>query len=158
MHTKLLQSCPTLWDTMDYSLPGLFVHGILLARILEWIAMPSSRGSSQSRDQTHVSYFSCIDRWILPTSATWESLIESRRMHLRHPCGSQDFAYLHMVWLPGLSKTPLSPLVWLLLLFPWRQGVLKIKESVLFLYFIDQFNSVQLLNRVVSNSLGPCGP
>jgi len=95
---------------MDYSLPGLFVHGILLARILEWIAMPSSRGSSQSRDQTHVSYFSCIDRWILPTSATWESLIESRRMHLRHPCGSQDFAYLHMVWLPGLSKTPALPL------------------------------------------------
>ena len=96
VHTKLLQSCPTLCDTMDYSLPGLSVHEILPVRILEWIAMPSSRGSSQPRDQTHVSYFSCIDRWILPTNATWESLIDSKRMHLGHPCGSQVFAYLHM--------------------------------------------------------------
>ena len=45
-----LQSCPTLWDPMDYSPPGSFVHGILQARILEWVAMPSSRGSSQPRD------------------------------------------------------------------------------------------------------------
>ena len=34
---------------MGYSLPGYFVHGILQARILEWVAMPSSRGSSQTR-------------------------------------------------------------------------------------------------------------
>ena len=50
---------------MDYSLPGSSVHGILQARILEWVAMPSSRGSSQPRDWTHVSYISCIGRWIL---------------------------------------------------------------------------------------------
>ena len=41
------------------------VHGILHARILEWVAMPSSMGSSQSRDRTHVSYVSCISRQIL---------------------------------------------------------------------------------------------
>ena len=46
------QSCLTLCDPEDCSLPGSFVHGILQARILEWIAMPSSRGSSQPRDQT----------------------------------------------------------------------------------------------------------
>ena len=40
---------------MDYSLPGSSVHEILQARILEWVAMPSSRGSSQPRDQTQVS-------------------------------------------------------------------------------------------------------
>ena len=51
-----LQSCPTLWDPLDCSLPGSSVHGILQARILEWVAMPSYRGSSQPRDQTHVSY------------------------------------------------------------------------------------------------------
>ena len=45
---------------MDYSLPGSFVHGILQARILEWVAMPSSRGSSTPRDQTHVSCGCCI--------------------------------------------------------------------------------------------------
>jgi len=40
---------------MDCSLPGSFVHGILQARMLEWVAMPSSRGSSQPRDRTLVS-------------------------------------------------------------------------------------------------------
>ena len=49
------QSCPTLWDSMDCSPPGSSVHGILQARILEWVAMPSSRGSSQTRDRTQVS-------------------------------------------------------------------------------------------------------
>ena len=44
------QSCPTLCNPMDCSLPGPSVHGILQARILEWVAMPSSRGSSQPRD------------------------------------------------------------------------------------------------------------
>ena len=57
---KLLQLYPTLCDPMDCSPPGSSVHGILQARILEWVAMPSSRGSSQPRDQTHISYISCI--------------------------------------------------------------------------------------------------
>ena len=49
------QSCPTLWDPMDCNPPGFSVHGILQACILEWIAMPSSRGASQPRDQTQIS-------------------------------------------------------------------------------------------------------
>ena len=53
MRAKLLQSCPTL---MDCSLPGSSVHGILQARILEWVAIPFSRRSSQPRDQTQISY------------------------------------------------------------------------------------------------------
>ena len=44
------QSCPTLCDSLDCTLPGSSVHGILQARILEWLAMPSSRGSSQPRN------------------------------------------------------------------------------------------------------------
>ena len=49
----------TLWDAMDCSPPGISVHGILQARILEWLATPSSfRWSSQPRDQTSVSYVS----------------------------------------------------------------------------------------------------
>ena len=43
---KSLQSCPTLCDRMDRSSPGSSVLGILQARILEWIGVPSSRGSS----------------------------------------------------------------------------------------------------------------
>ena len=49
------QSCPAVCNPMNYSLPGLSVHGILQARILEWVAMPSSRGSSQPSDWTQVS-------------------------------------------------------------------------------------------------------
>ena len=47
---KVAQSCPTLCDPMNYT-----VHGILQARILEWVAFPFSRGSSQARDQSQVS-------------------------------------------------------------------------------------------------------
>ena len=47
---KVAQSCPALWDPMDYT-----VHGILQARILDWVAFPFSRGSSQPRDRTQVS-------------------------------------------------------------------------------------------------------
>ena len=49
-------SCPTLCDPMDCSPQGSSVHGILLARILEWVAMSSSRGPSPSRDWTHVCF------------------------------------------------------------------------------------------------------
>ena len=50
----LLQSCPTLCDPMDCSLPGSSVHGILQARLLMWVAISSSRGSSWPGDGTHV--------------------------------------------------------------------------------------------------------
>ena len=49
------QSCQTLYDPVDCSPPGSSVHGILQARILEWVAVPFSRGSSQPRDQMWVS-------------------------------------------------------------------------------------------------------
>ena len=50
------QLCPILCDPMDCSLPGSCVPGILQARILEWFAIPVSRGSSWSRDQIQVSH------------------------------------------------------------------------------------------------------
>ena len=59
---SLSQSCPNLCYPMVYSPPGSCVHGILQARILEWIAMPCSRGSSQSKDQTHVSLVQPLSR------------------------------------------------------------------------------------------------
>ena len=55
MKVLVSQSCPTLCDPMDCSSPGLSVHGILQARILEWVAIPFRRGSSRPRDQTQVS-------------------------------------------------------------------------------------------------------
>ena len=65
VHAKLLQLCQTLCDRMDCSLPGSSVYGILQARILEWVAMPSSSRFSRPRDLTHVSHISCIGRRVL---------------------------------------------------------------------------------------------
>ena len=56
--------------------PGSSVHGIFQARILEWVAISSSRGSSQPRDRAHVSFSSCIGRWILYHWATWEDVVQ----------------------------------------------------------------------------------
>ena len=52
---KVAQSCPTLCNSMDCSLPGSSLHGILQARVLEWVAISFSWGSSWPRDQTQVS-------------------------------------------------------------------------------------------------------
>ena len=66
VHANFLHSCPTLFDPMDYSTPGSSIHGILQARILEWIAMPSSRESSQPRDRTGVSCLLHLQAGSLP--------------------------------------------------------------------------------------------
>ena len=66
------QSCPTLFNPMDYSPLGSSVHRIFQARIREWVAISFSRGSSWSRDQTWVSYLasSCFTVWAT-REATW---------------------------------------------------------------------------------------
>ena len=60
-------------DPMDCSPPGSSVHGTLPARIQEWVAISSSRGSSWCRDRTCVSCISCIGRWILYHWARWKA-------------------------------------------------------------------------------------
>ena len=67
---KSLQSCPTLRDPMDYSPPGSSVHIISQARILERVATPSSRGSSQHRDRTVVLTSLEVAGSFFTTSAT----------------------------------------------------------------------------------------
>ena len=59
IRAKLLQLCLTLWDPRDCSMPGSSVHGVLQARILEWVAISFPRRSSRPRDQTRVSCRSC---------------------------------------------------------------------------------------------------
>ena len=65
MCAESLQSCQTRCNPTDCSPPDSSVHGILQARILEWIAISSSRGSSWPRDQTRIFYVSCMGSWIL---------------------------------------------------------------------------------------------
>ena len=55
LKSEVIQSCPTLCNPMGWSLPGSSVHGILQARVLEWVAISFSRGSSWPRDRTQVS-------------------------------------------------------------------------------------------------------
>ena len=61
--SEVAQSCATLCDPMDCSLPGSSIHGIFQARVLEWGAVSFSRGSSRLRNQTQVS---CIAGRCLP--------------------------------------------------------------------------------------------
>ena len=82
-HTHLVaQLCPTLFDPMDCSPPGSSVHGIFPARILGWVAIFCSRGSSRPRDWSHVSCLSCTGRRILYHCTTnlknqkWKILLE----------------------------------------------------------------------------------
>ena len=62
-HAKSLQSRQTLRDPVDCSLPGSSVHGLLQARILKWVAISFSRGSSQPRHRTRIVYVSCTGRF-----------------------------------------------------------------------------------------------
>ena len=65
-------SCLTLWSH-ELQAPGFSVHEISLTRRVEWVAMPSSRGSSQPRDQTRVSCTSSIGKQVLYHRTTWEA-------------------------------------------------------------------------------------
>ena len=56
---------PILCDPLACNSPGSFARGILHATILKWVAISYSKGSSQPNDQAHVSFVSCIGRWVL---------------------------------------------------------------------------------------------
>ena len=73
----IAQSCLTLCDPMDCSLPGSSVHGIFQAKILEWVAISCSQGSSQPRDKT-VS--PAVAGRFFTTSATWEALYNAKHI------------------------------------------------------------------------------
>ena len=81
------QSYLTLCNPTDCSLPGSSVHGILQARILEWVAIPSSKGYSPPRDQTHLHLLHC--RWSLYCWTTRETHI---------------FLYITNIWIYLKSK------------------------------------------------------
>ena len=90
---ELAQSCPTLCDPLDCSLPGFSVHGIFQARVLEWVAISFSRGSFWPRDQTQVS---CIAGRRFTLWATREAGVAKTTLRLSpkfpgsgkssHPC------------------------------------------------------------------------
>ena len=116
LHTKSLQSCPALCEPMACSPPGSSIHGILQARVLEWIAMLFSRGSSQPRYWTHVSLSPALAGRFFPISTTWEAL-SAGSCYLfpllwveGFPCGSagKESAYNveDLGSIPGVGKIP----------------------------------------------------
>ena len=68
--SEVTQTCPTLCDSVDCSPPGFSIHGVFQARMLEWVAISFSRGSSLPRDRTQVS---CIEGRCFTLRATWEA-------------------------------------------------------------------------------------
>ena len=99
------QSCPTLCDPVDYSPPGFSVNGISQVRILDWVAISYSRGSSQTRHQTCISYIFCIGRQILycwhqlqsvsrfSHSVVSDALPPHGLQHARHPYPSPSVQF-----------------------------------------------------------------
>ena len=105
------QLCLTLGDPMDCSQPGSSVHEILPARILEWVAISSSKGSSWPRYQTHGSCISCIDRWILyylgsfPKAKSQKIVTIQKRSTLYFLKGKGKY----LSWIGGKKKIPGFP-------------------------------------------------
>ena len=92
----IAQSCPALCNSMDCGLSGSSIHGILQARVLEWVAIPVFRGSSQPKDWTQFScfagrfftvwvtgeaQFSCVETWTT-SDALWIRLASQRISHV----------------------------------------------------------------------------
>ena len=88
---EVAQSCPTLCDPMDCSLPGSSVHVIFQARILEWFAIYFSRGSSWPRDRSQVS---CTEGWFFTNYVKWAQLYGS--LNILWHCPSLGLEWKHI--------------------------------------------------------------
>ena len=107
---NVAQSCPTLCNPMDCSLPGFSVHGILQARTLEWVAVYFSRGFSKPRDWTQVS---CLAGRLFTISATREA-----RVYL-YTWSTYVVIILNQVLFCVLWKLSVYTILWSTSLCPW---------------------------------------
>ena len=87
VHAKSLHSCPALWDTTDCSLPGSSVHGTFQARILQWIAISFSRGSSWPRNRTGISCIASgfLTNWAIreaPNSTQMDFIVNNMKQEM----------------------------------------------------------------------------
>ena len=107
MPAKSLQSCLTLCSPIDYSLPGSSVCGILQARILKWVAMPSSKRSSRLRNWTHISCVSCIAGGFLtnelPHAGTKDNFNVNQNSSINNHWSLWDSQCLHNFWRGSFS-------------------------------------------------------
>jgi len=94
---SVAQLCPALCDPMDCNQPGSSVQGIFQARILEWVAIYYTGGSSQPRDQACMSCISWIGRWILYHCVTWEALYNAAVLTVVTMLYPQSSETLHVI-------------------------------------------------------------
>ena len=102
---SVAESRPTLCNPMDCNLPGSSVHGILQARILEWVAISSSRGSSQSGDQTCVSMSPALAGGSLPLRQAgkptryrvWPKQQRTTKAKVYQPLLRVIYIYMHLI-------------------------------------------------------------
>jgi len=110
---------PILGDPMHCIPPGSSVHGILQARILEWVAISSSRGSSQPRDWTCISYVCCIGRWILYHPVSWKAPLDA---YITHQVVTTRMSP-HIVKHARLTKSPPRWKPLLIIMTTWELSV-----------------------------------
>ena len=104
------QSCPSLCDLVDCSPPGSSVHGILQTRILEWVAISFSRGSSWPRDRTQVSHIAgrCFNLWATGKPSRQSQVFYNSNKHL---CGTYNVERWTTSWVQEQWQSPgLHPL------------------------------------------------
>ena len=115
----LTQLCSTLCDPIDCSPSGASTHGIFWVRMLEWVAISFSRGSSLPRDWTHIYYVTCIGKCILYLCATWEAhellrpigwsrndVVRLLRLSLKRPCSLCFHHFATFMNLSWVGKIP----------------------------------------------------
>ena len=98
------ESCPPLWNPMGCKAPGSSVHGILQARVGDWVTIPFSKASSQPRDRTQVS---CIAGGFFTIWATWETL-RVKHVYTIHFCNpprdSRSYVFPFVCWCISSKK------------------------------------------------------
>ena len=144
----MLQLLRHLWlfcDPMDCRPKGSSVHEILQAEILGWVDISFSVGSSQSKDQTRISFFSCIGRWILYHWATWEAQVSCNNYNNKYP--------FHDFNLPILSEQSFN--------FFLRENCLRITVKIFLLHLSflkHQVWSQKLSRYIIHYTFNHCIP
>ena len=123
MYVLVAQSCPILCDPMDCNLPDSSVHGILQARILEWVAISYSRESSWPRNRTHIScivgrlFIIWATNWLLVKDKPWSLnnvLVSSEKVS----SFKSEFTFLGR---GGLNLRSLGPVVYIPKDYKWLE-------------------------------------
>ena len=146
MRAKLLQSCLTLCDPMNASLPGSSVRGTLQARVMKWVVMPSSRGSSWPRGGICVSMSPLLAGGFFTTNATWRASVSVFSLVRPPPRGksnapSSEKPFLMVkpthLCIPTPTLTTFHPTFSLSLHFPFPSWYIwqLVLEKILYIFF-----------------------